>query len=52
MEYLVQVMGSGILQGLVYALIAVSMVIIYKSSEVFIYDIVIGPEEHVDHFPG
>lgn len=35
MDYLVQVMGSGILQGLVYALIAVSLVIIYKSSEVF-----------------
>ena len=35
MDYLVQVMGSGILQGLVYALIAVSLVFIYKSSEVF-----------------
>jgi branched-chain amino acid transport system permease protein len=35
MEYLVQVIGSGMLQGLVYALIAVSIVLIYKSSEVF-----------------
>ncbi len=35
MEYLVQVIGSGIIQGLIYALIAVSLVLIYKSSEVF-----------------
>lgn len=35
MEYMVQIFGSGILQGLVYALIAVSLVLIYKSSEVF-----------------
>ena len=35
MEYLVQVIGSGILQGLIYSLIAVSLVLIYKSSEVF-----------------
>lgn len=39
MDYLVQVMGSGILQGLVYAVIAVSLVIIYKSSEVFNFSI-------------
>ncbi|MBU2647908.1 branched-chain amino acid ABC transporter permease [bacterium] len=39
MDYLVQVIGSGILQGLVYALIAVSLVIIYKSSEVFNFSI-------------
>ena len=39
MEYLVQVMGSGILQGLIYALIAVSLVIIYKSSEVFNFSV-------------
>lgn len=35
MEYLVQVIGSGVLQGLIYALIAVSLVLIYKSSGVF-----------------
>jgi branched-chain amino acid transport system permease protein len=39
MEYLVQVIGSGILQGLVYALIAVSLVLIYKSSEVFNFSV-------------
>ena len=39
MEYAVQVMGSGILQGLIYALIAVSLVIIYKSSEVFNFSV-------------
>ena len=35
MEYLVQVIGSGIFTGLVYGLIALSLVMIYKSSEVF-----------------
>jgi len=35
MEYLVQILGSGILQGLVYGLIAMSLIMIYKSSEVF-----------------
>ena len=39
MEYLVQVIGSGVLQGLVYALIAVSLVLIYKSSEVFNFSV-------------
>jgi len=39
MDYLFQVVGSGILQGLVYALIAVSLVIIYKSSEVFTFSV-------------
>ncbi len=35
MDYLIQVIGSGIIQGLVYGLIAVSLVLIYKSSGVF-----------------
>jgi len=35
MEYLFQVFGSGVIQGLIYALISVSLVLIYKSSEVF-----------------
>jgi len=39
MEYLVQVLGSGLLQGLVYSLIAVSLVLIYKSSEVFNFSV-------------
>ena len=39
MEYLVQVIGSGILQGIIYALIAVSLVLIYKTSEVFNFSI-------------
>lgn len=39
MEFLVQVIGSGILQGLVYGLIALSIVMIYKSSEVFNFSV-------------
>jgi len=39
MEYLVQVLGSGVLQGLVYSLIAVSLVLVYKSSEVFNFSV-------------
>jgi len=39
MEYLVQVIGSGFFQGVIYALIAVSLVLIYKSSEVFNFSI-------------
>jgi len=39
MEYLFQVIGSGVLQGIIYALIAVSLVLIYKSSEVFNFSI-------------
>ena len=39
MEYLVQIIGSGILQGLVYGLIAMSLVMIYKSSEVFNFSV-------------
>jgi branched-chain amino acid transport system permease protein len=39
MEYLVQVIGSGVLQGVIYALIAVSLVLIYKTSEVFNFSI-------------
>ena len=39
MEYLVQVIGSGVFQGLIYALIAVSLVLIYKSSEVFNFSV-------------
>lgn len=35
MDFLIQVLGSGLLQGLIYALIAMSLVMIYKSSEVF-----------------
>ena len=39
MEFLVQVIGSGVLQGLVYGLIALSIVMIYKSSEVFNFSV-------------
>jgi branched-chain amino acid transport system permease protein len=39
MEYLVQVLGSGFLQGLIYGLIALSLVMIYKSSEVFNFSV-------------
>jgi len=35
MEFLLQVLGAGLLRGMSYTLIALSLVLIYKSSEVF-----------------